>query len=341
MKIMPAARGREGRWCGGCGLFVGIALLAVVGCDANRGQATKPSSQATTDATGTDNLSVAAGAVTTADYQLEGVVRSVDSEGGRVLIRHREIPGLMKAMTMPFRPVDESILGLLKPGDTVEGILRVEKQDGAVRDYQLRELKVTKPATPKALVLDISKGKVPLREQPSRLEVGEPVPDFAMTGQDGKPMKLSDLRGRVVVLTFIYLRCPMPDFCPLMDRKFSELAQHVNAFPKRAKDIRLISLSFDPEHDTPDLMRRHAAMRGATAPLWSFAVASHEELAKIAPRLGLIFGPDGNEISHNLCTAIVDPQGKLARLEVGTQPNRWTTADFLRTIYGLLPGGAN
>ena len=72
--------------------------------------------------------------------------------------------------------------------------------------------------------------------QPKRLEPGEPVPDFTMTGQDGKPFKLSDLRGHVVVLTFIYTRCPLPDFCPLMDRKFADLAQTVAAFPRRAED---------------------------------------------------------------------------------------------------------
>jgi protein SCO1 len=243
-------------------------------------------------------------------------------------------------MTMPFEPADPSILGLLQPGDEVEGILRVEKQDGAVRDYQLRDLKVTKPAAPKALVLDVSKGKAQFREQPRRLQMGEPVPDFTMTGQDGKSLKLSDLRGQVVALTFIYTRCPMPEFCPLMDRKFAELAQHLSAFPNRSKDIRLISLSFDPEHDTPEVLRKHADMRGAVPPLWSYAVASHEELAKIAPRLGLVFGPDGQEIAHNLCTAIIGPDGKLARLEVGRQPNAWGTAELLKTIYPLLPGGA-
>jgi protein SCO1/2 len=281
-----------------------------------------------------------AGAATTAEYTLKGVVRSVAPETGRVLIRHEDIPGFMSAMTMPFKPADESILGLLQPGDEVEGILHVEKQDGAVRDYELRDLKVTKPAAPRPLVLDVSKGKVELRQQPPRLQVGEEVTDFLMTGQDGKPFKLSDLRGKVVVLTFIYTRCPMPDFCPLMDRKFSELAQHLKAFPRRAEDIRMISLSFDPEHDTPEVLRKHGVIRGAIPPLWSYAVASHEELAKIAPRLGLFFGPDGKEIAHNLCTAIIDPRGKLARLEVGTQANRWDTADFLKAIYALLPGGA-
>ena len=75
-------------------------------------------------------------------------------------------------------------------------------------------------------------------------------------------------------------------------------------------------------------------------PLWTYAVASHEELAKIAPRLGLFFGPDGEEIAHNLCTASSTRDGKLARLEVGTRANRWETADLLKTIYALLPGAA-
>jgi protein SCO1/2 len=279
-----------------------------------------------------------AGAATTQDYALKGIVRSVAPESGRVVIRHEEIPGFMNAMTMPFQPADESILGLLHPGDEVEGILHVEKQDGAVRDHQLRDLRVTKPAATRALTLDISKERVQLRQKPQILTAGEAVPDFAMTGQDGNTFKLSDLRGKVVVLTFIYTRCPMPEFCPLMDRKFSELAQRLSAFPKRAKDIRLISLSFDPENDTPEVLRKHAEIRGAMPPLWTYAVASHEELARIAPRLGLFFGQDGKEIAHNLCTAIIDPQGKLARLEMGKPPTNWEM-DFLKTIYGLLPSG--
>ena len=326
------------------GPLLAAATLAAWGCG---GGTRRPSGKpATATKAGNDAASAPPnrtpappGAVESTDYTLRGVVRSVAPESGRVMISHEDIPGFMKAMTMPFQPADESILGLLRPGDHVEGVLHVERQDGAVRDYQLRDLKVTKPAAPRALTLEVSKQKVQLLQPPPRLKMGEAVPDFLMTGQDGRTLKLSDLRGKVVVLTFIYTRCPMPDFCPLMDRKFSELAQRLRVFPNRAKDIRLISLSFDPENDTPDVLRKHAEIRGATPPLWGYAVASHEELARIAPRLGLFFGPDGKEIAHNLCTAIIDPEGKLARLEVGREPNRWETADFLGTIYGLLPGG--
>ena len=169
----------------------------------------------------------------------------------------------------------------------MEGTLRVERSHGVVNHYELLGLTVTKAAPP-GLAPNISKKQAIVREQPRRLEIGDPVPDFTMTSQDGKAVKLSDLRGNVVVLTFIYTRCPLPDFCPLMDKKFSELAQRLGAFPRRASKIRLISLSFDPEHDTPELLRKHAQVRGATPPFWSYAVASHAELAKIGDSAGAL-----------------------------------------------------
>jgi protein SCO1 len=270
------------------------------------------------------------------DYPLKGVVRKVAKEAGRVTIRHEAIPGLMGAMTMPFSLKDRAILDRIQSGDSVEGTLRVREERGVVNDYELLDLSVTKQASPHVDIA-ISKAKVPFRERPRQLEIGEAVPDFTMTDQQGKVFKLSDLRGHVVVLTFIYTRCPLPDFCPLMDRKFADLSQKITTFSARARQIRLISLSFDPEHDRPEVLRKHAEIRGAVPPLWSYAVASHEELAKIAAPLGLFYEPGTNEIAHNLCTAVIDPQGKLARLEVGTQRNRWETTDLLKTIYALLP----
>jgi protein SCO1 len=270
------------------------------------------------------------------DYVLKGIVKRVEKELEHVTIQHEAIPGFMDAMRMRFAYKDKSGLGLLRPGDQVEGTLRVERSNGVVNSYELLGLTVTK-AAPLGMAPNISKKQAILREPPPRLEIGEPVPDFTMTSQDGKVEKLSDLRGNVIALTFIYTRCPLPDFCPLMDKKFSELAQRLGAFPGRASKVRLISLSFDPEHDTPDLLRKHAQIRGATPPLWSYAVASHAELAKIGVPLGLYYQPGDSEIAHNLCTAIIDSKGSLARLDVGTERNKWAIADLLKTIYSLLP----
>ncbi len=305
---------------------VAAIALAAAGCQEKAAEQTPPPRKAESP-------------VTTFDYTLRGVVGAVVPEAGRVVIRHERIPGFMPAMTMPFNLEDESILGLLQPGDEVEGVLHVEKRDGAVRNYQLRDLKRTKAAPPPSETQrPLSKAsRFEAHPPPPILKVGELVPDFAMTDQTGNAFRLSELRGKVVVLTFIYTRCPLPDFCPAMDRKFTELAQKASLFPDRAKAIRLLSVSFDPEHDTPAILAKHAERQGARPPLWTYAVASHDELAKVAPRLGLVFGANGQEILHNLCTAVVGPDGRLARLEVGRQANAWESGDLLRTIYGQLP----
>jgi protein SCO1 len=275
------------------------------------------------------------------DYPLKGVVKRVEQELEHVRIAHEAIPGFMDAMEMRFSYPDKTALATLHAGDHVAATLRVVKEGGVVSDYALTGLTVTARAPRPPLVLDTSSGKVQLREEFKRLVPGDPVPDFTMTLQDGQARKLSELRGKVVVLTFIYTRCPLPDFCPLMDKKFLDLAASVSSSQTRAPTVRLISLSFDPDHDTPEVLTRHAKLRGAMPPLWTYAVASYEELAKIGAPLGLVYAPGKNEIAHNLCTVVVDSQGKMARLEVGKAPNRWTTADILKTIDALLPAPEN
>jgi protein SCO1/2 len=257
---------------------------------------------------------------------------------GQVVIRHEEIPGFMKAMTMPFSVKDRAVFDDLSVGDEVEGTLRVESEGGTVKDYALVDLVVSRPATAPSptMSLSLAGGEPQLRIVPKRLEPGAMVPDFTMTTEDGETLALSDLRGHVVVLTFIYTRCPLPDFCPLMDRKFAELAAAIGAFPERARHVRLISLSFDPEHDTPAVLKTHARTQGAQRPLWTFAVARHDELAKVAPALGLTYGPTATEIVHNLSTAVIDPEGKLATLLVGASAKSWKPADLLKVIYPLL-----
>jgi protein SCO1/2 len=261
----------------------------------------------------------------------------VDRAGREVTIRHEAIPGFMEAMTMPFHLEDPAALEDLRPGDEVEGKLEVTRENGRTTAYRLHDLTVSKPAPAAPLTLDLSGLAPGLRARPARLQPGQEVPDFTLTGQDGKAFRLTDLRGKVVVLTFIYTRCPLPDFCPAMDRRFSDLAATIAAAPRQVDQVRLISVSFDPEHDKPEVLRKHAQSRGASPPLWSFAVASHQELAQVGPLLGLVYGPGRNEIIHNLCTAVIGPDGRLARLEVGTQSNRWTSADLLKTIHALIP----
>lgn len=289
------------------------ALAILAGC--GRAPAPKPSPPSTAPSFQT--------------YPLTGVVRKVDAGAGRVTIRHEEVPGFMPAMTMPFDVKDRSALEDLHEGDKVRAKLRVTGDESALVD-----LEVTDPAPPPGLTLDMSGGQPTLRARAKRLEPGDEVPDFTVTTQDGSTMKLSDLRGKAVALTFIYTRCPLPDFCPKMDARFAELARMVGAVPGRVEGVRLLSVSFDPEHDTPEVLARHAKLRGADGTLWRFAVASHDELRKVAEPLGLTYGPRQDEIIHNLSTAILGPDGRLRALYAGTS---WTAEEAFKAIRATGP----
>ncbi len=264
-------------------------------------------------------------------YALKGKVRKVDAASGEVTIAHEAVPGFMPAMVMPFSIKDKATLEDVRPGDEVEGALRVVSEGGQVRDYELADLTVTRPS--------LAEPPPPLEPEasPRTLAPGDPVPDFAVTTQDGATLRLSDLKGDVVALTFIYTRCPLPDFCPAVDAKFADLARRISASPGRADRVRLLSISFDPEHDTPAVLRAHAKLRGAKPPLWTYVVASHEELARVAGPLGLKYSPMNGQIEHNLCSVVIKPDGTLARLDPGRD---WAPAELARTIYSLIPGAS-
>jgi protein SCO1/2 len=267
---------------------------------------------------------------TSTTYSLKGVVRKVDAASGEVTIAHQAIPGFMPAMTMPFLVKDKAVLDDVRPGDEVEGPLRVGSVGGEVKDYDLVDLTVTRPVIdpPTPSPAEVAGPETAV------LRPGDPVPDFTVTTQEGRTLRLSELRGEVVALTFIYTRCPLPDFCPAIDAKFADLARRVSTAPGRTGRVRLLSVSFDPAHDTPAVLAAHALRRGARPPLWTFAVASEEELARVSGPLGLTVVPGSREISHNLRTAVIAPNGRLARLEAG---QGWAPADLLGTITRLIP----
>jgi protein SCO1/2 len=252
------------------------------------------------------------------EYPLKGTVIKVERDAGQVAIRHEAIPDFMPVMTMTFDLKGQDVLQDLQPGDKVEGTLRVREASS-----ELVGLEITEMAQPE-----------PVRIGPKVLQPGQLVPDFAMTSQDGSALRLADLQGKVVALTFIYTRCPLPDICPAMDRRFGELAERLQVNSRWTETVRLLSISFDPEHDTPEVLATHARQRGAKPPLWTFAVATHAELAKVAGPLGLMYGPTQDQIIHNLTTVIITPDGKLARQETG---KAWTTTDVFKTIVGLVP----
>jgi len=321
---------------GGSGPGGRARLLLALGAFAIASCSPPPADPGSSPSKAAKSATKAEGAVETRDYPLRGEVRKVDPGASEVVIRHEPIPGFMPAMTMPFKLPAGTDFEDFQVGDVVEGTLKVKSRGGETVDYDLIGLEVARPAIATPLAAEASEGGAGPAD---RLRVGDEVPDFEMIDQEGERRKLSDFRGTVVALTFVYTRCPLPDFCPMMDRKFSELSRSIAASESRASHVRLLSLSFDPEHDTPEVLREHARIRGAKPPVWTYAAVPAGELARVAPRLGLAYGPVKGEFVHNLCTAVIGPDGRLARLEVGSRANAWTAADLLRTIAGLIPAG--
>jgi protein SCO1/2 len=253
-------------------------------------------------------------------YQLTGQVLGVKPEASEILIKHEDIVGFMPGMTMPFTVRDEALLQSVEPGDLVTATLVV----GEANAY-LSSLSKTGHAP-----LD-----VPPPAQASAgfelLKPGEEIPNQLLIDQDGQPRPLSTLRGHRVALTFIYTRCPMPDFCPLMDRHFATIQREIKATPELA-DVRLLSVSFDPQFDTPPVLKAHAKKYEADPQVWSFVTGDRDEITRFAARFGVsVERAEQNpiDITHNLRTAIIDPQGRLVKVHTG---NSWTPADIVADL---------
>jgi protein SCO1/2 len=163
---------------------------------------------------------------------------------------------------------------------------------------------------------------------------GDQVPDDELVDQEGRTRKLPDWRGKALAVTFVYTRCPLPDFCPLMDRRFADLQRAIRADRRLAERTHLVSISFDPARDTPDVIRTHATMRGADPQIWSYLTGTKAAIDHVTSRFGVstIDEKDtAQSITHNLRTAIVDPQGRLVKVYSG---NEWTVDAILADLRG-------
>ena len=262
-----------------------------------------------------------AAATGTKRYPLRGVVTAVDPGRSEVTIAHREIPGYMAAMTMVFpAPDSEAVLGRLRPGTEVQGTLVVEK-DG----YRLENLSEAAPEDRQAgkLATPIVHAVTP---EPNRgVDVGEEVPDFALTDQTGKIVRLSQMRGEPVAVTFVYTRCPIATACPLTTAKFSKL----DAMLRKEPAGRLFVITVDPEKDTPAVLAQYARKAGADPARWKFLTGSPQDVADVASRFGVLYYPERGQVIHTQAVAVVDPRGRLATIYYG---ENWEPEHLLRDM---------
>jgi protein SCO1/2 len=269
-------------------------------------------------------LAVLAPAALRADtvYAVRGTVTAPLREG-ELTVAHEAVPGYMPAMTMPFRvePGDRPGAASLVRGDRVEFQLAVGDSSHAYAFRRLghADLPAATAAGPRA----------------PRLREGDPLPAFHLTDQEARPVGPEDLRGRWAVLTFIFTRCPVPEFCPRLSRQFAELQRRFQATPAPGPRPLLVSISFDPAHDTPAVLKAYGETYGADPDLWRLCTGSDAEIRTLLQRFAVHVEPNGATLDHTLATALIAPDGRVRQLWRG---NQWTAADVAAAMAAPGPG---
>jgi protein SCO1 len=255
-----------------------------------------------------------------ATYQLKGIVVSSDAARGEVMIDTEAIPGLMGAMTMPYKLAQPGIASELHPGDHVTARLRITTSASV-----LDQIDVTEQAKP-----DYKPDK--LYNVPA---AGEAVPNFKLLNQDGKTIDIDQFRGKVLLVTFIYTRCPLPDYCIRMSQNFATVQHLLAANPLLYNKTHLLSVSFDPAHDTPKVLRsygnRYTGEHGGAAfSHWDFAAPAASEVDAVDQFFDVGVSPGSNNtLTHTLSTAIISPSGKIFRWYPS---NDWTPSSAVDDI---------
>lgn len=260
-------------------------------------------------------------------YNLKGKIVAVDKAKKKATVAHEEIPGYMDAMTMDFPIKDDWVWDDLTKDAEIRAELVVDK-DG----YWLENLGILMAPNP-------NQPAPPIND--NFAQVGNVVPDFTLTNQDGKRFSTKDYRGKALAITFIYAKCPLPDYCILMSRNFSDLANQLHENADLKDKIRLLSISFDPKTDTPEKLKQYGLGylgkdSKADFTVWQLAVGSEKEVKTVADFFGLRYEVDPNDkeqFNHSLRTAVIAPDGKVTKIFAG---NEWTTKDLLRELQATL-----
>jgi len=255
-------------------------------------------------------------------YSGRGIVLQLSPDRHTATIRHEQIPGYMAAMTMDFTVRDTNELHQISPNDEITFDLVVQTNSSWIEHIQFQSHHIGGS--------DLTNDTYVFHVPTDELKNGDPLPDGELVSEDGSPVKLSNFRGRALAFTFFFTSCPLPDYCPRMNRNFTETRQLLDAETNTAGRWELLSISFDSGFDKPEILAGYATFyRGQDTNHWLFCTAPTNTLAVLAPSLGLMVIRDTNGIMHNLRTVVVDPQGRIFRQFDG---NRWTPRELADAI---------
>jgi protein SCO1 len=259
-------------------------------------------------------------------YQVKGVVHDVQPARQKVVIAHEKIPGYMDAMTMTFDVKNTNELTGLKPGDDIAFRMVVTEDDGWID--QVKRLGTTTPV-PAAN----APGNFRRAREVDALKVGDAMPNYNFTNQFGQPVSLNDFKGQAVAFTFIFTRCPFPTFCPRMSQHFEAVQAQLKDMPNGPTNWHLLSITIDPQFDTPAVLKNYAAPYHYDPKRWSFVTGELIDITAIAEQFGLLFyRPDPNQpagINHNLRTVILTASGKIHKV---IPENTWQPSEVAAAL---------
>jgi protein SCO1/2 len=257
-------------------------------------------------------------AATNQTYAARGVVQKIAPDLRHATIQHEKIPGYMDAMTMDFPVKDTNELNGISAGDEITFKLVVTADDDWIEKVQRTGKSVAPTPAPTWHVVE------------PELQVGDVLPDYGFTSESGQPIRFSDFHGRAIAFTFFFTSCPLPDYCPRMNRNFLEARKILTADTNAPANWQLLSISFDSDFDTPEILSNYAKFyRGDDTNRWLFAVADTNTLASLAPKVDLNFWHENGSISHNLRTVVLDGNGKISKQFDG---NDWTPQQLADAI---------
>lgn len=248
-------------------------------------------------------------------YEVKGVVKEVRESGWKALVAHEEIPDYMEAMTMELAVKNTNELRGLLPGDEIRFRLLVTEDDAWID--QVQRLGSINPGSTNRVAAKVEE-----------LEPGAPMPDCLLTNQLGQPLRLSDAKGRALALTFIFTRCPLPTYCPRMNKHFAEVSDALSQ-SGAPSNWHLLSISFDPEFDTPERLASYAGNYGSNPAHWTFATGATEEIRRLGANFGLTFAREGGSFNHNLRTVVVDAAGKVQKVFTN---NEWKPGELIEEM---------
>jgi protein SCO1/2 len=251
-------------------------------------------------------------------YDFKGKVVAVEPDKHLVTVSHEDVKGLMPAMTMPFTVHNEADLQILAPDDEITATLVIDGSHSWLENLIIARESANPSAMPAVIIA----------------KEGDEVPNFTLRNQDDREIHIRNYRGKALLLTFIYTRCPVPDYCTLMSDNFAQIDRELGKDPEIYAKTHLLSISIDPEYDTPKVLRSYGAAhteryQNETFAHWEFASGTKEQVKEIAQYFGLTYFPEKDQIIHALRTVIVNPDGKIAKVYSG---NEWKPEEVLAEI---------